>query len=256
MSLSCNLSFRCWSWCCWMTIKITEYTSRTPRRTYTHALRTLETQLGEEPFVFARLVLLFEFHSGLETVDLAFCWIFKIFRGYFIKRDVCNTVSRRHNMVVVEKLQNAKQKNVMVNLCFLRSNGQWHTTCTITMCEARKLCVCVCVCVCLHVQNQRLWQVRLKYLCLQSFWTLRRKLNTFEFLFVWLFDNLWWMVADRRVLTFKNGLILDFFFNFALPIFFVTLRGYRSIPATSAWPNCLSDVPSSKVLTITALRPA
>lgn len=39
------------------------------------------------------------------------------------------------------------------------------------------------------------------------------------------FETLTIEQKTQKLLTFKNGFILDFFFSLALPIFFVTLRG-------------------------------
>lgn len=77
----------------------------------------LETQFGEEPFVFARLVFLFELDSCLEAMYLALGWIFKIFSGYFLEWNIRNTVSGWHNVVVVQKLQKkgtAKEQMTLV----------------------------------------------------------------------------------------------------------------------------------------------
>lgn len=73
-------------------------------------LLCLESQFGEEPFVFARLVLLFEFHSCLEAMHLAFGRIFEIFHGYLIELHIRNTVSGWHHVIVVQKLQNTEKE--------------------------------------------------------------------------------------------------------------------------------------------------
>lgn len=72
---------------------------------------SLEAQFGEEPFVFARLVFLFEFDACLEAMYLALGWIFKIFRGHLLEWNIRNTVSGWHNVIVVQKLQNTMKTN-------------------------------------------------------------------------------------------------------------------------------------------------
>lgn len=77
---------------------------------------TLETQFAEEPLVLAGLVFLLELHTGLETVGLPLDGVLQILDGDLLERDVRNAVAGRHQVVVVQDLNNTTKYNLLV--CF------------------------------------------------------------------------------------------------------------------------------------------
>jgi len=76
----------------------------------------LETQLLEEPLVLALLVHRLELDAGLETVRLALNGILQILGRQLLEANVVRCVAGRHQMIVVQALQERLDLGLLLQL--------------------------------------------------------------------------------------------------------------------------------------------